>query len=189
MSDVESAADLGWLDAIRPLTEPVLDFFADIEVWTARTTFAPFVGEPINNHAYDCDKQGSLVAGPGGRLSCAEVELVRRFRASNWDAGWTATCGQRNDDWRGAMFVPRAPADPTAPVPPLLPGRLASILLRHGTKGHPDVMAWQSLRHPRLVELKGPKDRSVAQADWLREALAAGTIARDDFLLVQWSFA
>ncbi len=182
------SADLEWIRAIRPLTAPVRGIFGGVEVWTASTTFAPFTGERLDNHAYDCAKKGNLVAGPDGQLSCAEIAMVRRFLASDWNAGWVATCGQRNDDWRSLMLVPVAPANPTMPVPPLLPPRLASILVRHGESGYPDIIAWQSPRRPRLVEMKGPGDRGTAQAAWLRLAFAAGTIAPEDFLLVTWAF-
>jgi len=122
-------------------------------------------------------------------MSCAEVEVARRFRNAGWRAGWLATCGRRNDTWRELIYAVKAPLTSVLPVPvPLLPARIAGLLVRHGNAGYPDVVAWQSERHPVFVELKGPDDKGIAQASWVAAAVSAGTIALEDFLLVRWTF-
>ncbi|MEO5884424.1 MAG: VRR-NUC domain-containing protein [Candidatus Limnocylindrales bacterium] len=74
----------------------------------------------------------------------------------------------------------------TMPRLPLVPGPIASKLARHGASGYPDIVAWESPRQPRFVELKGLGDRGTAQAQWLAKALQAGTIGRDHLDVRQW---
>ena len=181
-------SDQVWIAAIAPVSPPIAQSFGGIEVWSSTTTFVRWPNLEPSSHEYNCRKGRGLVTGAGG-MSCAEVEIARRFRRAGWNAGWLATCGRRNDVWREVMYAVRSPASSTLPVPlPLLPARIAGVLVRHGTSGYPDVVAWQSERHPVFVELKGPGDGGTAQAAWVAAATAAGSITIEDFLLVSWAF-
>lgn len=178
-----------WTRAIGPLTEPTEVTFGGVRVLSSSTTFRTWQDEVVSSHEYNCRKGRGLVVGERNDLSCAEVEIARRFRRSGWNGGWLATCGRRNDAWREVMYGVRAPASSilSAPVP-LLPARVAGVIARHGASGYPDMVAWQSERHPVFVELKGPGDKGTAQAAWVEAAVESGSIALEDFLLVTWWF-
>jgi hypothetical protein len=182
-------SDLAWTASIAPVSLPIAYSFGGVNVWSSTATFSRWPNLEPSNHEYNCRKGRGLVTGASGDMSCAEVEITRRFRRAGWDAGWLATCGRRNDAWREMMFAVRNPASSVLPEPVrLLPARIAGILARHGDSGYPDVVAWQSERHPVFVELKGPGDRGTAEAGWVASAVAAGSIALEDFLLVSWTF-
>ena len=86
------------------------------------------------------------------------------------------------------MVAATAPKSSILEVPvPLVPGRVASLIVRHGTSGYPDVVAWRSERRPVFVELKGPGDGGAGQAGWLKRAFDLGSIAVEDFLLLRWT--
>jgi hypothetical protein len=183
-------SDQAWIEAIAPMSDPGETSFGGVTVWSSTTTFSPWPGLEPSSHEDNCRKGRGLVTGERGDLSCAEVEIARRFRRAGWNAGWLATCGRRNDAWREVMYAVRAPASSVLAVPvPLLPARVAGVLARHGTSGYPDVVAWRTERHPVFVELKGPGDSGTAQARWVEAAVRAGTIGLEDFLLVSWTFA
>jgi hypothetical protein len=181
--------DQAWLVSIAPASGPITRSFGGVDVWSSITTFERWPNVEPSSHEFNCRKGRGLVTGASGDMSCAEVEIARRFRRAGWNAGWLATCGRRNDAWREVMFMVRTPASSVLPVPvPLLPARIAGILARHGTSGYPDIVAWQSERHPVFVELKGPDDKGTAQAAWVASAVAEGSILLEDFLLLSWNF-
>jgi len=90
--------------------------------------------------------------------------------------------------WRTYMLAVTTPMVSIIPGPlPLVPARIAEILVRNGSAGYPDVVAWRNERHPVFVELKGPGDTGTSQAKWLSAAIAKGDVTLDDFLLLSWT--
>ena len=90
--------------------------------------------------------------------------------------------------WRTYMLAVTTPMVSILPDPlPLVPARIAAVLVRNGSAGYPDVVAWRNERHPVFVELKGPGDTGTSQAKWLSAAIAKGDVTLDDFLLVSWT--
>jgi len=178
-----------WTEAVPLVSRPTLGDFGGLHVWTGRTTFDQWPHDEESHHELNCRKGRSLLRGADGSMSCAEIEVARAFRAAGWHAGWLATCGRRNERWRDYMYAVVDPASSVLPHRvPLLPPEVARVLASNGTSGYPDVVAWQSEKHPAFVELKGPGDRGTAQARWLERALASRSIVLEDFLLLSWGF-
>lgn len=156
--------------------------------WQATTTFRKWPNVEPKAHEFNCRKGDSPVVGADNTMSAAEVEVARRFCRSGWKAGWLATCGRSNPAWRKLMLAVNAPAASRLPVPlPLVPAKIAAVLVRNGAAGYPDVVAWQREREPVFVELKGPDDKGIGQVEWLRAALGRGDLKLDHFLLLKWT--
>jgi hypothetical protein len=87
------------------------------------------------------------------------------------------------------MAAALLPKRPTVKPLPLLPPDIAEIALAGGATGIPDVVAWDPAdRHPVFVELKGPRDRSTGEADWIREARRRRRIRTADVVCLRWTF-
>jgi hypothetical protein len=176
-----------WISDLAGVSAPVPGRFGPLQVWTATTVFRVMPDPPPPVHELNCRKGSALLFDAEGQVSCAEVETARLFRAANWSAGWLATCGRRNQRWLEFMYAVAPPATSSLPKPlPLVPGRVASILARHGSS-YPDIVAWRQLAHPVFMEIKGPDDTGTSQVRWLTAAFDAGTITLDRFVLLRWT--
>jgi hypothetical protein len=178
----------GWLDLVMPVSNPRISRFGDIWVWTADAEFDRWRGRAPGGLEFDCRKRAGLVLGPDDSMSCAEIEVVRRVRSREWTAGWLATCGRRNDEWRDLMLRVRTPKTSVLPPVRLTPKPIGTILEAGGRSGFPDVVAWREPTRPIFVELKGPGDGGENQVPWLRSVWGRGLMSHSDFLLLQWSF-
>lgn len=188
MSDRLQAPD--WYAALAKGTDsPMLTTFGGLDVWTVDTTFVRWPHTEPSHHELNCRKSKALTTDVDGEMSCAEIDAVRRFISHDWNAGWLATCGRSNPQWRRFMLAARRPGSGAKTEPlPLVPDRIAPVLAAGGRSGYPDVVAWRNELQPVFAELKGPGDTGTAQADWLRAALDAGRVSLNDFLLVRWSW-
>ena len=177
-----------WFSALEGIADPMLSSFAGVSVWASTTTFRTWPEIEPSAHEFNCRKGRSLLLGADGTMSAAEIEVTRSFRDSGWHAGWLATCGRRNPMWRTYMLAVTTPMVSILPDPlPLVPARIAAVLVRNGSAGYPDVVACRNERHPVFVELKGPGDTGTSQAKWLSAAIAKGDVTLDDFLLLSWT--
>lgn len=163
-------------------------------MWKGVTTFGKWQHTETKVLEFNCGKGPNLVLAPDETMSAAEVETTRRLRLAQWNGGWLATCGRRNPAWHRFMLAATRPEHSTLPQVELAPGPIARVIVanrpkRRGGRGEPDVVAWHREREPKFVELKGPGDKSTAQAEWLASAFDRGDLAVDDFLLLEWVFS
>jgi hypothetical protein len=121
--------------------------------------------------------------GDNGRWSVAEIELVRRFRAAKWSAGWIDTFGSAPSAWASWLVDP---GELPAPLRRAFNAITEDASARGG--GKPDVIAWRgdSLSDAVFIEYKGPSDRvRPGQDAWLESALGKGVLP-DQFLVAKW---
>lgn len=177
-----------WL-ADAGLGPPHRGTFGDLRVWVAETSFPAWPVTEARDHSLNCQKGRNLV-NHRGEMSCAEIEIVRRFRdTSVWRAGWLATCGQRNPVWRRFMYTPTAPKRSVLDVPiEVLPPDLAALVLRGGRSGWPDVISWDESRAQVVfIEAKGPGDDGTSQVPWIAQMRRARRLRFNQFVLVEWT--
>ncbi len=130
-------------------------------------------------------KSRSVVAGEGGELSFAEIEIVKRLRGAGWEGGWLDTFGAAPVRWRPWMVTLHA-------MPSNVRTRYYEIHTaanraqgKNGTGGRPDVIAWRE-RSIVFLESKGPGDRiKPAQEAWASCAVESD---HDGYGVVYWTF-
>jgi hypothetical protein len=163
-----------WIADLRPESVGTRDLLPDMAVAIARLRFSPWVGPPLTM-AEDCNKRGGRLVGDAGELSCAEVEIVKRFREAGWQAAWIQAfrCGHRL--WSAYIGEPLK-----------MPEVVQRIQRIAGTGGgHPDIVAWKANRVV-FIESKGPGDSvKASQAEWFKRAIVAGQ-PPEDIGLVEW---
>jgi hypothetical protein len=176
-----------WLSELG-LGPPHRGLFGNLRVWVADTTFPGWPAVEVPDLSTNCQKGPNLV-NHRGMMSCAEVEIVRRFRANGWKAGWLATCGKRNAAWRRYMCTPSPPKRSILDVPiQVLPSELATLVLKGGASGWPDVVAWEEVgARVVFVEAKGPGDRGSNQAPWITRMRQVRRLGFNQFVRVDWT--
>lgn len=141
----------------------------------------PWRGVRFGTNGDDCNKRSSLLTGDDGRLSCLEVEVVRRLLAANagLQAGWVQawTCGANS--W--SRWIWKQLPEPIAT-------RNRAIQEHRDRKptyrgGHPDV-AVLSGSDVFYVECKvnDPVDKQI---DWISAGIELGVITSDQVIVLQ----
>ena len=164
-----------WQDCLGPTRIERRWVASDINLSVVHLRFPLWAG-PFLSMAEDCNKRGGRVTGSDGELSCAEVEIVKRFRRAGWEAAWFQAfrCGRKT--W--SVYIRDAGEYPA------IVARIQDVA--GAGAGHPDVVAWTAGRVV-FVESKGPGDSiKDNQKDWFRRALAASQ-SSSDFGLVEWT--
>ena len=176
-SERENAVALqgDWVRALDPVREPRRkSLSAGAELVVVPLEFELWDG-PRLTMAEDCNKRGGRVVGDRGELSCAEVEIVKRLRASGWQAAWIQSfkCGRLT--WGDYIADARD-----------LPDAVRAIQAVAGSAGgHPDVLAWKDDRVV-AIESKGPGDAlKPSRIEWFGRALGAG-VGVGDIGVVEW---
>ncbi len=127
----------------------------------------------------DCRKQGSLLLGPDGQMSCMEVEVGRLLR-TQWQAGWVQgfPCGGLR--WGESIWK-------TLPEPiGVINERVqAARGQRRVTtfSGHPDVAVTDGSRVV-YIECKMEDNLKPSQIEWFGEAVNRKIIGVGQVLVV-----
>lgn len=140
----------------------------------------PWHGERFNTNGDDCNKRSSLLTGDDGRMSCLEVEVVRRLLAADvgLQAGWVQAWSCGANSW--SRWIWKA-------LPPPIASRNAAIQERRAHKptsrgGHPDVAVLLG-SEVFYVECKvnDPVDKQI---DWISAGLELGVIHADQVIVL-----
>ena len=176
-----------WLQLVRPVSDPRLQPIVPssrsscwyVEVEFQRHRLPPGATKPPWGETYG----KTQIVGDDGQWSVAEIELVRRFRAAGWSAGWIDTFGSAPSRWSSWLVDP-------GELPTLLRRSFNAITDDASVTGGgmPDVIGWRgdTLSDAVFVEYKGPSDRiRPGQDAWLEAALRKG-MSPDQFLVAKW---
>ena len=169
--DIPEASPTGtgdWQDCLGPTRLERRLVASDLNLSVVHLRF-PLWDGPFMSMAEDCNKRGGRVTGSDGELSCAEVEIVKRFRQAGWEAAWFQAfrCGRKT--WSAYIR--------DAGEYPAIVARIQDVV--GAGAGHPDVVAWTADRVV-FVESKGPGDSiKDNQKEWFSRALAAGQLVAD----------
>lgn len=176
--DFSAPTPPGWLaDVVAGARAPFIDTHrgegADIKAWTVELALPRYVGDSARRlDPWNVD-YGKVLVEPnrpellGG--SCAEVELVERFRLARWDAWWSDGYGQAPSRWQ--PWIRRARAWQGAVGELLEAVRKSRTDDRAG--GVPDVVGIRASQIL-LVECKGADTFKSSQIGWLEGARAIG---------------
>lgn len=158
-----------------------LDEGATIDWFTAEVE--PWRGARFDTNGDDCNKRSSLLTGDDGRLSCLEVEVVRRLLAADvgLQAGWVQAWHCGANLW--SRWIWKA-------LPPPIASRNAAIQEHRARKpgyrgGHPDVAVLLG-SEVFYVECKvnDPVDKHI---EWISAGIELGVFDPAQIIVLQGS--
>lgn len=158
--------------------------------WTVRPPFRGYADpSPPKTHCFG--KERSCLRDRQGRMSCAEIEIVRRLRSSGWCAGWISPySGDPPIRWARWTWTQ---ADAAAVVPPGYARFRGWLEAQPTSDGIPDVVATNGVvlvvieckRQP----IQGSRDTPrSSQTRWVSAVLAGRRPLLPDscFVVAYW---
>lgn len=157
--------------------------------WTVEPSFTGYT-DPAPGAAYCFGKRSSCLRDDDGRMSCAEVEIVKRLRAAGWTGGWVNTYGGDPPlRWLDCMTTPAAIGKG---LPPRREALAKWLRVAGVAAGSPDIFVVRG-NDLLAIECKrrgapGAWSDSVraTQTAWVGEVITARRLLEPDELVVVW---